>query len=416
MFVLRIKPYYWIIGILLGFIFSCSGKTRLTHHAKSLVIDWDAVNIKDSFLYSTVFDSVQVIMLNNDSVLLGGIDRMQSYEDEMFVLDSQKAKGLFVFGKDGRFIRRIGNIGDAPGEYRDCSDFTINEHSEEAYIYDSHKKSIYVYSVKSGIYKRCIKIKEGNQIQRIYCVNNRLYAVNTYFYPLHDKDKYHILKQLNIDNGAVMAQWMDAEEYNKGWKDEFLHTNLFYPISGDRVLFSFGLSDSVMCLSQGKLYPFLGFYGKNTVKNADIKEQEKDAYVNPQMRADMKIDIHMRLGKQNKIIAIADIFEKDDILYLDCYSWQKKKLQCNLKTHEAYLFTNTVDDILYSICPKNHTLPSFLSSGENGVYYMVATDFLPELKYFASENNTISQKVKNRKVLKEINEESNPVILYYEYK
>lgn len=415
MFNIRIKFYYWVIGILLSIIISCSGKTRLSYNTKALVVNWDAINIEDSFLYSTVFDSVQVIMLNNDSVLLGGIDRMQPYDNEVFVLDSQKAKGLFVFGKDGRFIRRIGNIGDAPGEYRDCSDFTINKYSKEAYIYDSHNKSIYVYSVKNGIYKRCIRIREDNQIQRIYCVNNRLYAVNTYFYPFHDKEEYYILKQLDIDNGTVIAQWMDAEEYNKGWKDEFLHTNLFYPISGDRVLFSFGLSDSVMCISQDELYSFLGFYGKHTVKNADIKEQEKDVYVNPQVRADMKIDAHMRLGKQNKIIAIADIYEKDNILYLDCYSWQKKKLQFNLKNHETYLFTNTVDDVLYTICPGNHMLPSFLSSDENGVYYMVATDFLPELKCFALENNIISQKVKNRKVLKEINEDSNPVILYYEY-
>lgn len=171
-----------------------------------------------------------------------------------------------------------------------------------------------------------------------------------------------------------------------------------------------------MCISQEELYPFLGFRGKNTVKNADIEEQEKDAYLNSQMRSEMKIGLHMKLGKQNKIMAIADIYEKDNILYLDCCSWQKRKLQCNLKTHEVRLFANSVDDVLYVTGPKNRTLPSFLSSSENGVYYMVSSDFLQELKYFASEDGIMSQRVKNREVLKEINEDFNPIILYYEYK
>ncbi len=416
MFGLRIKYYCVLICVLLGCIFACSKKTQFINNGKIPIINWDNVNMKDTFLYSTIFDSVRIIMLNNDSVLIGSIDKMQPYDDELFVLDSQKVKGLFVFSKDGCFIRRIGNVGDAPNEYRDCSDFTINEQTEEIYIYDSNQKSIYVYALKTGVFKRSIRIKENVQIQRIYCIDNRLYAVNTYFYPFNDADKYFILKQLDANNGKVIAQWMNSEEYNKGWKDEFMHTNLFYPISRDRVLFSFGLSDSVMCISHGNLYPFLGFYGKSTVKSSDITEQEKDAYVNSQVRTDMRINAHMRLGKQHKMIAIADMYERNDILYIDCYSWQKKKLQCNLKTNEACLFAKTIDDILYSVYPSNYTLPSFLASEENGVYYMIPNDFLPELKKMVLENNIISKKVKNKSALKEIDEDSNPVILYYEYK
>lgn len=115
MFDFRIKFYYWGIGILLSLIYSCSGKAQLMSNDKALVVDWDTINSRGTFLYSTLFDSVQVIILNNNSVLLGGIDRMQPYGDELFVLDSQKAKGLFVFDRKGNFIRRIGNWGCSRG-------------------------------------------------------------------------------------------------------------------------------------------------------------------------------------------------------------------------------------------------------------------------------------------------------------
>ena len=49
------------------------------------------------------------------------------------------------------------------------------------------------------------------------------------------------------------------------------------------------------------------------------------------------------------------------------------------------------------------------------VYYYISNDNLAELKYFIDEDN-ISEKLINRESIKELNEDSNPVILYYEYK
>jgi hypothetical protein len=50
-----------------------------------------------------------------------------------------------------------------------------------------------------------------------------------------------------------------------------------------------------------------------------------------------------------------------------------------------------------------------------GGYYYISNDNLAELKYFIDEDN-ISEKLINRESIKELNEDSNPVILYYEYK
>lgn len=74
------------------------------------------------------------------------------------------------------------------------------------------------------------------------------------------------------------------------------------------------------------------------------------------------------------------------------------------------------DDILFSKSPNSYTIPNYLTSDKRGVYYIVQTDFLSEIKSFASRKGVISDKVVNKNKLENLDEDSNPLILYYEYK
>lgn len=49
------------------------------------------------------------------------------------------------------------------------------------------------------------------------------------------------------------------------------------------------------------------------------------------------------------------------------------------------------------------------------LYYTVQTDYLPELKYFATDGY-LSDDVIGEKEIESLDENLNPVILYYEYK
>lgn len=404
-----------LICLIAFFCCSCVDKATLVSNDNVFNINWDSVSaVRDTFLYSSVFDSVSIVALDED-VLVGEITKMQVYDNKLFILDSQKAKSLFVFGEDGKFLYKIGALGDAPGEYNNCSDFSINEQTGEVLIFDSHSNHIYIYNGHDGAYSRSLSISKDVRIQRIYCVENRLYAVNTYFTPLHQTEKYYILKQLNLHNGEIIGQWLDAEDYNKGWNDEFVRTNIFYPLSNRQTLFSFGISDSILCFSKGEIQPYLVFSGKRTITKQELAKFENNAYSSTQMRANVKIQAHLELGRMNKIFAINDVFEKNGMLYFDCCSWEKEKVQYDLQTRKVHLFGSNRDDVLFSVSPQNHTLPVFLTSTEKGVYYTVSSDFLPEIKYFA-ENKNLSPKVNNIKVLKGLHEDSNPVILFYGYK
>lgn len=85
-----------------------------------------------------------------------------------------------------------------------------------------------------------------------------------------------------------------------------------------------------------------------------------------------------------------------------------------MKTGNFTIFSNFKDDILYTPKLVSRTLPFFLTSDDGGVYYCLKTDYLQELKYHFSEG-FISYKIKDRNILNNINEDSNPLLLYYEY-
>lgn len=81
-----------------------------------------------------LYKSLKVIFLEtNESCLIGMITKIQVYDKYIFILDSSVAKSLYVFDKDGRFIRKIGTIGGAPGDYVSIDDFAINHDNKTGF-------------------------------------------------------------------------------------------------------------------------------------------------------------------------------------------------------------------------------------------------------------------------------------------
>lgn len=401
---------------LCSFLLSCaSDNTIISKNANIYTLNFDSIKQRESLIFSSIFKSVKAIVLDNKEVLIGKIEKMQPYESTLFILDSQSAKGVYEFSKNGEFIRKIGSVGNGPGEYNACNDFTINEQTKEIYIYDSYSKRINKYDIGTGVYKSSLNIEAENMIDRIWYNSGRLYAVNTFF-RMNQKEPYYILQQLDITTGKKVDYWMNASQYNKGWKDEFFHTNLFYRVGENTDLFAFGLSDSIMCIREGELYPYISLSGKKVVSTEDISKDDLLISADPMKRSKQTFDLYMRLGKQDKIMNISSIFESDQMLYIKCRAWQEYTIQFDKRNGEALMYTNSEDDILFSKSPNSYTIPNYLTSDKQGVYYIVQADFLPEIKYFASEKGIISDKVVNKNKLDNLDEDSNPLILYYEYK
>lgn len=401
------------------FIFSACMPTvkHIVTNDNAYVINLDEVKLDHDFKLSNVFDSILIMPLDNSQVIIGKLNKVDIYEDRLIVLDAEYAKGIFVYNKKGDLLYKIGNVGFGPGEYASCTDFAIDHLLDVIYVYDNMGRCILVYDIKTGEYQRTMKIEQNNMFNRIWCNGGNLYAVTTYFQPKKDKkEPYYILKQLDATTGKVIEEWLDVETFNKGWKSEFLTTNLFYRLDEKQDLFAYGIADTIFCFNEKEFTPYMIFVGNKTIKCADISEEEKDISLNATERARMFMNVQRRLGlQQKKIVNISNIYENDGYMYFNYVTWPRFMVKYNMENGESSVYTNIKDDLLFLSYPLKYTITSFLTSDDNGVYYQVDTEMLSSLKS-CLHDDVLSDKIKNKNVLNGITEDFNPIILYYEYK
>lgn len=407
----------FVVILFISMVLGCKSTVSYTAiNNKAFVVNLDTVELKHDFKLSSVFDSVLVIPLDNKEVVIGKLNRVDVYKDLIIVLDAEFAKGVFAFDKTGHLLYKIGNVGFGPEEYASCTDFAIDHELGFIYIYDRLGHRIYVYDVNTGKYQRTLDIERHNMFNRIWYSGGNLYAVSTYFQPKKDNAPFYILKQLDEKTGRLMGEWLNVETFNKGWKSEFLTTNIFYRLNENKDLFAYGLADTVLCFKGGEIVPYMVFTGDKVIKPEEILEEEKDISLSARKRVEMLMSVQRRLGIQRKkIVNVANLYESNGYLYFNYVTWPRFMAKYNLKDKEVTVYTNTKDDLLFLSNPYKYSMTSFLMSDTGGVYYQVDTEVLPNLKSCLNDG-VLSDRIKNKGVLKYITEDSNPIILYYEYK
>ena len=399
--------------ILLFVLFSCKNENHKVDRGEIFIANLDSTCTSE-FKYSDLYKKVTAIILDNKEVMLTEISKMLVYKDKLYLLD-RRAQGVYAFCKDGSFVCKFGNLGAGPDEYVSCNDFGINADAGEIYIYDMAKHRIHKYDIFSASYKESINIDKSIDIDYIMCNSGCLNAAQASNRNEEKESIYYLLYQIDVKSGKKIAQWFDAVYYNKGWNDELIHGNIFYNIRENKDLFVLGLMDTIMCIKGDAVFPFLAIESERLVQKEDFLKDEKVPTSNPRVRGKRMMSLLTRLSAQNKIYQISDVFECDSMLYFSCMGRILYFVQYDEKKRIAFTYSRVANDVLFRMIPEYFQLPKFLCADSMGGYYYISNDNLAELKYFIDEDN-ISEKLINRESIKELNEDSNPVILYYEYK
>lgn len=409
------KICYICCAIAMSYIaISCLSENKIIDRSSPvLIVNLDSTKVSE-FKYSDIFKSVTAIELDEKDALLGGIDKMQIYKSQLFVLDSRSTKGVYIFDRKGTFMRKIGNIGLAPDEYVSCDDFTINIDDNELYIFDSLQNKIYRYDISSGKFKGGILMDKNIHFNYIAYNSGCLYGAQTFFQPSKE-DRYYLLQQVDVKSGERIAQWMDASEYNKGWNDELIHGNVFYNIGKNEDLFIMGLMDTIMSIKEQRISPYMAIQSEGIVLKKDILEDEKLLTLDPRVRSRNILSLINRLNKQGKIQHISHIYKYKDQLFFECMRKSNQQVQHDIKSGRTLVYEKTLNDILFTIKPDYSHIPIFLCSDSLGVYFYVTPECFSELQYFEKENY-ISDKLKNKESIRKLRDESNPLVLYYEFK
>lgn len=370
-------------------------------------INVDSAKYEDKILLSSYLKDPKVIILENSkNALIGTIKKIQVYNDWIIVLDNSVAKGVFIFDIQGNFITRVGNLGSGPSDYTEPTDFTINFSNEEIYILDSNQSKINKYNL-NGQYISSLFFKDNNiRAYHIQYNEGRLYT-DAYFSQKNENN--YLLQELDLQTGKKKKSWLSPDLYNKGWNNLFVVENkAFFSQMNNPPLFIQQYMDTIMMLEDGDVIPFLTLVGKNLLLKEDLKKAIELAK-RPEL-------VPIQLMKLNKIHSLKVFMEHDEFIYIEYISGNTLvSLLYNKFLNKAIVSDVIKDDLLFSSDFAGSLTSNWGCSTTQGVYCYINPEFVAEFKILA-ETGCLSEKCDKIDIIRNLPEDSNPVILFYEYK
>ena len=111
----------------------------------------------NSFVFEDVFKSVDIIPLETGpECLIGGITGLAEANDNYYILDGVN-NIVAIFNSEGKFITKIGTIGNGPGEYLKVEDMIIDNENQSVILYDIRGRKIIVYDL-NGTYRKEFRV------------------------------------------------------------------------------------------------------------------------------------------------------------------------------------------------------------------------------------------------------------------
>ena len=121
----------------------------------TILID-DAEKIGSSQIIEMI-EEVNLIKVETSDAILGRINKVIEHKDKIYLLHGLRKKQLTIINSKGELINTIDRIGSGPGEYKDLTDFALNEVKNWIIILDVTMKKLVIYGL-DGHYIRDVKI------------------------------------------------------------------------------------------------------------------------------------------------------------------------------------------------------------------------------------------------------------------
>ncbi len=321
--------------------------------------------------------------------LISQVSKVVRRDDRLYI--SSEEKDLFVFGKTGKFIMKVGIRGQGPEEYQGVYDFDINNSCNSIYILDF--KMIHVYSLEDGTYLRSIPLS---------VVANKFKIINDKSIILHTSPEKEALTIID-HNGSVLKSFLPSSQCN------WLITSIPFAVNPKgNIIFQQGPTNDIVIydINKGDCKHAIFTKGKKTISADDfeIMNQKYD------------FGAYERLVEFEVISAVK--FLEDYIMTVYSYQTEGFFSIYNKNDSECCTYGLTLNKPLYDdIC---FVSPAYLrtcvrgESDDNSIItYVNASDFRKGINNVNSPDiNTknTANKEKYLRVFESLDDSSNPVI------
>ena len=151
------------------------------------------VSTVPSLLLSEAAEKLEIVPLEmTDESVLSDITEMQVTDHNIWI-DHGREFYIYRFSRTGKFLNRIGSIGQGPGEYVNYLTFLVDEDKKEVYIFSTNN-GVLVYDFEGGFKKQISDFQTMvgmfSSIYKQYILNNhKFFAIQNFgLYRSVDKD------------------------------------------------------------------------------------------------------------------------------------------------------------------------------------------------------------------------------------
>lgn len=231
--------------------------------------DLDKARQQRKLNLSQLFRKAKVILLDSCSkALVGNINRTAMTGGYLFVLDKDVAKTVFMFDRNGKFIRTIGSPGKGKGEYISPSDFAIDTDRHHIYVLDRLQFRILQYDYTTGRYLTSISIHQQS--------NYLLYYAGAFYVDSPKSKDRHLIQKLSTD-GTQTEHLFSPDTHNKGWDFALANQDgVFMSRYSGSPLITHLVMDTVFCIGKQKIYPHLALHSEQLMTREDIQDLDID--------------------------------------------------------------------------------------------------------------------------------------------
>ena len=403
-YLMKIQLIGYIL-LLLPVLISCHAKNKAdTEIVKiepdsSINIDIDHLKTEPQIYFSSVFKGMKLIPLEtNEKCLIGNVSQIMVYKDTLYVLDTFTAKALFLFDLDGKFIQKIGAVGKGAGEFIMPSMFAINEKNNEINILDHGQRKVIVFSSK-GAYVHEFKLKANYGSSQIAIQNEHIYLEQ-----LARKEGIDDFLLYAIDErGEIKDKIFPFQKYGKGFKQPVGYSNSLFKTKDD-IKYMRPFSDTIFSLKDNGVSPYITITTKNEITKQEIRKMNSFQDLN---------EFLMYLATQcDKFLGIRNYMENTDLVMFQYKNNHKPYYLFYWPKHEEVLCTTSlINDLTNSSDPTR-----FFTTYKNQFVSCVENNLPGEIETFITNIKNKKNKLPKEELLKlgKINENSNPVLVFYE--
>jgi hypothetical protein len=199
------KNKFWLLLLLVLFFFlSCKNEKPATETTEDQipVIDVEkALNhlSNQPFNFSEFVEDITYIPLQTtEQSLVGSRRQPPLHVSENFIF-----YGETMFKRDGRFVRKLGKIGQGPEEYTLALGMAVDEKRQEFYVYSNDSRNIYVYNFDNRFLR---KIQAPNRGRFIASIGNGKIILlrDGYGFMRGYYDDFYEYRVIDTDTGEIL--------------------------------------------------------------------------------------------------------------------------------------------------------------------------------------------------------------------